>query len=107
MTISDTQRNFARNYSEFPIMFTNYNSKTYFDAKTLNSSVDGMCFESGCALKPGFNISIRKLNDMPDMDYDPEAYKILKATVMWCKKIKSKYTSRYGIGVKFLRPTSC
>ncbi len=101
MVPSNVQRNFARHYFEFPIMFADYNSKTFFDAKMYNSSTDGMYFESTYYLQPGFDIHIKKPNKMPDLDYAPEAYKTVQAKVMWCKEVELSDSSKYGIGVQF------
>ncbi len=103
MDANTPQRNFSRNYTELPIMFADYHSRSFSDAKMFNKSVDGMYFELDYALQPGFNISIKKVNDTPDMDYDPEAYKTCRAKVIWCKKIDDMNTSRYGVGVQFFK----
>lgn len=100
------QRNFSRTYTELPIMFSDQLSNSYSDAHMYNTSAEGMYFESVFELPAGFDICIKCLNDAPDMDYAPEAYKICHAKVVWCKQVENKTPHHYGVGVKFLKTRS-
>ncbi len=92
-------RNYSRSYFEGNMMYSGELGGEYNYAKMQNFCVDGIYFESDSELKPGFDICIKMVNNSPDLDYSPEAYKIYRATVKWCKEIDD--SSLYGIGVQF------
>ncbi len=95
-------RNNSRSYFESSIMYSGDLGGKYNSAKIRNFCVNGICFETDCALKPGYDICIKMINHSPDLDYSPEAYKVYRATVKWCREIEE--SSRYGIGVQFFEP---
>lgn len=101
MVANIAQRNFSRCYYEFPIMFSDYKSDHFSNARTLNSSMDGMYFESDYALQPGFDIFIKKTNNKPDIDLNPEAYEFCRAKVIWCRRVTGEEVSKFGIGVQY------
>lgn len=95
-------RNYSRSYFESNLMYSGDIGGEYSTAKMQNFCTNGIYFESDSALKPGYDICIKMVNNSPDLDYSPEAYKIYRATVKWCREIEE--TSRYGIGVQFIEP---
>lgn len=98
---ADTKRTYSRNAYEAPIMYANYNTENYYNAKMYNAGPGGMYFESDQALKPKSDICIKMINYTPDTS-GPEAYQAYRAQVKWCRKIDKEETSCYGIGIQFL-----
>ena len=94
-----TNRNFARSYCEADLMFSNNKEGDYSRAKMVNCCVDGICFETDNALPPGFTVCIKIVNHTPDIEYSPEAHKILRGRVKWCHETEDEF--RYGVGVQF------
>ncbi|RJP75184.1 MAG: PilZ domain-containing protein [Desulfobacteraceae bacterium] len=94
-----TNRNFARSYYEADLMFSDSRNGDYNKARMVNCCVNGICFEADNALQPGFDVCIKMPNHEPDMEFSPEAYKILRGRVKWCRELDE--TCRYGIGVQF------
>lgn len=102
---ANTKRGYARSYLQTPIMYAPANTDDYLKAITYDNSVAGMSFETEHFLQPGTDIRIKMINDEPDPHFSPEAYKIYRAQVKWCKKIlDDKNSFCYGIGVKFRKP---
>ena len=94
-----TNRNFARSYIESDLMVSNNKDGSYTRARMVNCCANGICFEADKALQPGFDVCIKMVNSEPDMEYSPEAHKIVMGRVKWCKEVDE--SSRYGIGVQF------
>jgi hypothetical protein len=94
-----TNRNFARSYIEADLMVSNDKGGDYTRARMVNCCANGICFEADCALPPGFDVCIKMVNSEPDMEYSPEAHKIVMGRVKWCKEVDASF--RYGIGVQF------
>ena len=95
------KRSYSRNSYEVPIMYANYDTENYYNAKMYNSGLGGMYFESERALQPGSDICI-KMATHSFGESEPEAYKAYRAKVRWCKKMDKEDTSRYGIGIQYL-----
>lgn len=95
------KRAYLRNYYEALIMHANFNLENYCDAKTYNSSVAGMYFESNYILHQNSDICIKTGNYLPDTD-GPEAYRFYRAKVRWCKDMAKGDAHLYGIGVQYL-----
>ncbi len=98
MSVS-ANRNFARSYCKADLMFSRNKDGDFNRAKMINCCVNGICFETENALPPGNDICIKMVNNEPDMEINPEAYRILKGRVKWCREIDDSF--RYGIGVQF------
>ena len=96
-----TKRAYSRDAYEAPIMYANYDTENYYQAKMYNSSAGGMYFESDHSIKPKSDICIKMINYRADKS-GPEAYKAYRAKVRWCKKIDKGDNSRYGIGIQYL-----
>ncbi|MFO7558126.1 MAG: hypothetical protein R6X10_04800 [Desulfobacterales bacterium] len=94
-------RNYARSYYQKRMMYSEDKKGEYNSATMINYCVDGICFEADKALNPGFAVCIKLLNNSPDSEYSPEAYKIFNGKVKWCKELDDP--SRYGIGVQFCK----
>jgi len=56
------KRSYSRNSYEVPIMYANYDTENYYNAKMYNSGLGGMYFESERALQPGSDICIKISN---------------------------------------------
>jgi len=95
------KRNYARSYYQTGMMYSENKEGKYNPAVMVNHCVDGICFEANKALNPGFDIRIKLINNSPDSEYSPEAYKIFSGKVKWCKEIDE--TSHFGIGVQFCK----
>ena len=95
-----TNRNFARSYYEADLIFSDDNHGDYNKAKMVNCCVNGICFEAENAMPPGFDVCIKMVNHEPDLEYSPEAHKILRGRVKWCRELDD--TFRFGIGVQFV-----
>lgn len=89
-----------RNY-EAPIMWADFNTEKYYQAKTFNSSEGGMYFETECAPEAKTNIRIKPLNYLPNKN-GPESYKFYEAKVKWHRDLTTRGTFRYGVGVQYL-----
>lgn len=100
---TNTKRGYARSYVQAPILFANTKTSDFLSARMCNASVDGMHIESEHFVEPGTDIRIKVLNSAPDPVYNPEAYKVFRARVKWCRKIEadSGTGSSYWIGVKY------
>lgn len=102
---ANTKRGYARSYLQTPIMYARTNTEDYYKAIMYDNSVAGMSFEAEQFLQPGTDIRIKMINDEPDPLYSPEAHKVYRAQVKWCKKIPGdKDRFCYGIGVKYKEP---
>ena len=95
------KRNYSRNNYKANILYADYKTDNYIDAKMFNYSQDGMYFEIARDLQPGTDIYIEMVNYLPDTP-GPEAYKAYKAEVRWHKEKQKKSTLRYGIGIQYL-----
>ena len=98
----NTNRNFARSYYMTHVMVSAEDNDCFNPVEMHNCCVDGIYFESEEELLPGYNVCIKMVNHSPDIDMSPEAYKVYRAKVKWCREIES--SSRYGVGVQFSQP---
>ena len=95
------KRSYSRNSYEVPIMYANYDTENYYNAKMYNSGLGGMYFESERALQPGSDICIKMATHSFGKS-EPEAYKAYRARVKWCKKRSKTGISCYGVGIQYL-----
>ena len=95
------KRNYSRNNYKAHILYADYETDNYIDAKMFNYSHNGMYFEIDRDLKPGTDIYIEMVNYLPD-EPGPEAYKAYKASVRWRRKTQKQGALRYGVGIEYL-----
>lgn len=88
-------RKMGRFYHESIIMIEDDSTKIPYYAVSTNFSGTGMVFRSLFEIYPGAQIFIRI------DDYESSRTPI-SAKVVWCNKLKSQDSFRYGVGVKFL-----
>ncbi len=103
-----TVRSYSREYNEAPILilteknYSSYMKNRYYyaSAQMRNCHQKGIYFESGYAIQPGSNISI-KMDDVSSNDVcDRYSCEVHHATVKWCKQIKHCKDKRYGVGAQ-------
>lgn len=99
--VEQIKRAHSRRKYEAAIRYGNFNADVYFDARTYNSSMDGMYFESVHGPRPKSDIYIQMLNYTPEGE-GPEAYRFYRAKVKWCKQIVDPRGSSYGVGVQYI-----
>jgi len=86
---------------EAPIIWGNFNTEDYYQAKTYNYSESGIYFETDYAPKANANICIKPLNYLPNTN-GPEAYQFYEAKVKWYRHLSVKEVTCYGIGAQYL-----
>jgi PilZ domain len=87
--------------------FSYFNQTHCYEAKVLNCSAGGMCFQSSHFLQPGATVCIRvKDFKSPDVLHDCEAGLrcMSLAEVKWCNEVPGAASAIYGIGVKYQPP---
>ena len=95
------KRAYSRNPHKAPIMYTNYDTENYYNAKVYNSSQGGVYFESERALQPESDICIKMVTHSSE-EPGSEACKAFRARVKWCEKRNKGGISCYGIGIQYL-----
>ena len=95
------KRVYSRDAFEAPIMYANYGTENYYQAKMYNSSLGGVYFESEGALQPGLDIRIKMVTHSSE-ELGPETFKACRARVKWCEKRNKSGISCYGIGIQYL-----
>ena len=95
------KRVYSRNPHEAPIMYTNYDTENYYNAKMYNSSLGGVYFESERALQPESDICIKMVTHSSE-ESGLEDCKDCRARVKWCEKRNKSGISCYGIGIQYL-----
>jgi len=99
--IVNAKRGYARSYYETPVLFAPSNSTEFHEARMYDKSVAGISFEADHSLEPGTDVRIKIPNDAPDLSVSPEAFRILRGVVKWCKKLTDEKPTQYGIGVQY------
>jgi len=104
MVTSFDQRISTRHGCDGEIIWSYFNKKDYFKARTLNFSLDGSYFETDRALGAGATVLIRVLNciDHKDRSNDPECIRWnTPGEVKWCRELTVGKQGHYGIGVRY------
>lgn len=90
----------ARQAESASIFYTFQESKQIYGARLLNTSQDGMCFQTGYAITPGREIFI--FLDQPQPDIPPAGVPGARlAKVQWCDNIPECGAFFYRVGIKF------
>jgi hypothetical protein len=95
------KRAYSRNPHEALILYTNYDTENYYNAKLYNSSQGGVYFESERALQPESDICIKVVTHLSE-EPGSEVCTACRARVKWCEKRNKSGISCYGIGIQYL-----
>jgi hypothetical protein len=101
------KRAFERRACDAVMAFSHFNQTYSHDARILNCSAGGMCFQSSVFLHPGATICIRvKEFDAADglEDCENGLRCMSLAEVKWCREVPGAESATYGIGVKYQAP---
>ena len=91
----------ARKAERASIFYTFQDSKQIYGARMLNTSRDGMCFQTGYAITPGREIFI--FLNQPQPDIPPVGVHGARlAKVQWCDNIPECEAFFYRVGIKFV-----
>ncbi len=107
MTDHQEKRAHPRLVYPVPIEISHIGQGDNVDAQSLNHCEGGMCFESGCAFRPGQALQVRVSVFHP---HGPcrglcEGLRtIATAEVKWCAEVPGSDTPYYRVGVKFFAP---
>lgn len=83
------------------IFYAIQDSEQVYGARLLNTSQDGMCFQTGYAITPGREIFI--FLDQPQAGIPPAgAPGARPAKVQWCDNIPDCEAFFYRVGIKFV-----
>jgi hypothetical protein len=83
------------------------NQEPFFDIKTLNHSLEGMCFKSSFFIQPGTSLFIRVINYNPDgssANLSEGLRSTSLAEVKWCNEVPGEIASQFLTGVKYFAP---
>lgn len=107
MDSTSDQRAFERRNCNASMVFSYFNQTESYDAKVLNCSADGICFQSNLYLQPGAIVCIRvkefRCSDSPE-DKADGLHSMSLAQVKWCKEMPGAESAAYGVGVKYQAP---
>ena len=101
------KRAFERRTCNALMAFSHFNQTYSHDARILNCSAGGMCFQAGVSLRPGATICIRvKEFDPPDVrdDCEDRLRCMSLAEVKWCHEMPGADSTTYRVGVKYQAP---
>lgn len=107
MTYENERRHSTRHDIKASIiyfLFTSLPTDNY-DAKVINSSNYGICFQSRWPLKPRQCVCIRKKHDAEDdigLSCEGGIKELSLAEILWCKEYEDRSKTQYNIGVKYL-----
>jgi hypothetical protein len=101
-------RAFERRNCDALMEFSYFNQSKSYDAKVLNCSPGGICFQSSRYLQPGATVCIRvkefQCSDSPE-DTADDLYCMSLAEVKWCNELPGTESAAYSVGVKYQAPT--
>ena len=107
MTMYVEKREYERHSYQSPISVSYFNLDNYCSAKSINYSMDGICFEGDCAFNPGAAIYVRRekctANNSATKIYEG-CRTIALAKIRWIKKLPNGRDSKYSIGAKYYEP---
>ncbi len=101
---STDRRRHARIRCKAVIAWSYFNQDAYFNARLINFSKNGVCFETERELKPGVSIFLNMKNissDMIEAGDHQRPRSISLGEVQWCIDLSEKDQSCYGVGVRF------
>jgi len=102
------KRAFERRNCNASMVFSYINQTKSYDAKVLNCSAGGICFQSSRYLQPGATVCIRvkefQCSDSPEETADG-LHCMSIADVKWCNELPGADSAAYGVGVKYQAPT--
>jgi hypothetical protein len=87
--------------------YSYFNHTRCFEAKILNCSAGGICFQSKQFLQPGATVCIRvkefkSLGSLKDCEVGLRCMSV--AEVKWCNEVLGADSATYGVGVKYQPP---
>ena len=101
------KRAFERRTCNASMAFSYFNQICSHDAKVLNCSAGGMCFQSNLFLRPGATICIR-VKEFTSLDSVKDCGDGLRcmslAEVKWCNEMPAAESDAYAVGVKYQPP---
>ena len=101
------KRNCDRYDQEALISWSYFNAENFFNAKLLNYSESGLCFESEIELQPGAEIYIRLDKLLPDPNGNRlhEGFRtVTLGEAKWCKQMDAIGSRKYAIGIRYYEP---
>jgi len=101
------KRNCTRYDLEAIITWSYFNTTNFFNAKLVNYSESGLCFESESGIKPGAGIFIRLEKLLPN----PAGIKLHQGfrtvtlgEARWCREAGDVGSRKYNIGIRYYEP---
>lgn len=109
MGSNSDKRAYERRNCSASMVFSYFNQTQSYDAKVLNCSAGGICFQSSLYLQPGATVCIR-VKEFQCADDSPEdtvdgLHCMSIGEVKWCNELPGDESAAYGVGVKYQAPT--
>jgi hypothetical protein len=107
MDTNSEKRVFERRICNALMAFSYFNQTYSYDAKILNCSAGGLCFQSNLSLQPGATICIRvkEFKPIDSLEDCEDGLRCMSmAEVKWCNEVPGAESATYGVGVKYQAP---